>query len=185
MMQIDPVPATILGLALAGLWAAAGVHKLRDFGAFSEALSAYQLLPQPAVTLTARLVPLIEIAVACGIVLAGYRRAAALASALLFALYGLAMLINLLRGRRELDCGCLGFGRRNRLSTVLVWRNAALLLASLAVGFLPRSVRALDWIDVFTVAVGAAAAVLIYAAVEGLASAAGQPSRRAAERAHV
>jgi hypothetical protein len=93
--------------------------------------------------------------------------------------------INLLRGRRELDCGCVGFGRRNSLSTALLWRNAVLLLASLAAGFLPRSVRALDWIDMFTIAVGVAAAALLYAAVEALASSAVAPSRRAAGDAHV
>jgi hypothetical protein len=57
-------------------------------------------------------------------------------------------------------------------------------LASLAAGFVPRTVRSLDWIDLFTVAAGAAAVTLLYAAVEGLAAAAGRLPRRLLEQAH-
>lgn len=171
MWQIDPVPASVLTLALAALWTASAVHKLHDPGAFGGALAAYALLPQRAVLIVARALPLIEITVATGLLLRASREAAALASALLLGLYALAIAVNLRRGRRDLDCGCVGFGRRSTISTTLLWRNAALVLTSLAAGFLPRSGRALGWIDLFTVAVGVAAAVLIYAAVEGLAEA--------------
>jgi hypothetical protein len=122
--------------------------------------------------------------VALGLLLRVSREAAALVSTLLLSVYALAIAINLRRGRRELDCGCFGFGRRSAISTMLLWRNAALVLASLAAGFLPRRERALDWIDLFTVAVGVAAAALLYAAAEGLADAAGRLPRRQAEDAH-
>jgi hypothetical protein len=179
---IDPVPASILALALAALWAVAGVHKLRDVKAFSSALAAYALLRPPMVAIAARVLPLIEIALAVGVLLSASRRVAALGSASLLGLYAAAIAINLWRGRRQLDCGCLGFGPRPRstISAALLWRNAALLLASLAVGFLPRSVRALDWVDLFTVAAGTAAIGLLYAAAEGLAGAAGRLPRGAA-----
>jgi hypothetical protein len=110
---------------------------------------------------------------------------AALVSTLLFGLYALAIAINLRRGRRELDCGCLGFGRRSTISMTLLWRNGVLVLASLAAGFLPRGERALDWIDLFTVAVGLTAAALLYAATEGLAAAAGRLPRQPVENARV
>jgi hypothetical protein len=182
--QIDPVPALLLTLALVVLWSASGLHKLRDPGGFAGALAAYALLPQRAVAIVARALPLIEITVAIGLVLRVSREAAALASALLLGLYAVAIAINLRRGRRELDCGCLGSGRRNTISMTLLWRNAALVLASLAAGLLPRGARALDWIDLFTVAVGVAAAALLYAAVEGLAATAGRLTRRPVEDAH-
>ena len=184
MWQIDPVPASILTLALAALWTASGVHKLRDPAGFSGALAAYALLPQRAVEIVARALPLIEITVAIGLLFRVSRQAAALASTLLLCLYALAIAINLWRGRRDIDCGCLGFGRRSTISMTLLWRNAALVLASLAAGSLPRRGRALDWIDLFTVAVGVAAVALIYAAVEGLADAAGRLPRRPVEDAH-
>jgi len=182
--QIDPVPASVLALALAALWTAAGVHKLRDPGGFADALAAYALLPQRAIDVVARAIPLIEITVAIGLLLRVSREAAALVSTLLLGLYALAIAINLRRGRRELDCGCLGFGRRSTISMTLLWRNGALVLASLAAGVLPRRERALDWIDLFTVTVGVAAAALLYAAVEGLADAAGRLPRRPVEDAH-
>jgi hypothetical protein len=184
MWQIDPVPASVLVLALAALWIASGVHKLRDPGAFTAALAAYALLPQRAVDIAARALPLIEITVALGLLLRVSREAAALASTLLLGLYALAIAINLRRGRRELDCGCLGFGRRSTISMTLLWRNAVLVLTSIAAGFLPQRERALDWIDLFTVAAGVAAAALLYAAFEGLAAAAGRLPRRPVEDAH-
>ena len=184
MWHIDPVPAAVLALALAALWIASGVHKLHDPGDFAAALAAYALLPPRAVASVARALPLIEITVAVGLLLPVSRQAAALVSALLLGLYGLALAINLRRGRRELDCGCLGFGRRGTISMTLLWRNAVLVLASLAAGFLPRSGRALAWIDLFTVAAGVAAVALLYAAVEGLAAVAGRLPREAVEDAH-
>lgn len=183
MWQIDPVPASVLALALAALWTASGVHKLRDPEAFTSALAAYALLPQQAIDVVARALPLIEITVAIGLLLPVSRAAAALVSTMLLGLYALAIAINLRRGRRELDCGCFGFGRRSTISVALLWRNGALVLASFAAGLLPRTVRALDWIDLFTVAVGVAAAALLYAAVEGLADTAGRLPRRPAEGA--
>lgn len=183
MWQIDPVPASVLALALAALWTASGVHKLRDPDGFAGALAAYALLPQQAIDIVARALPLVEITVATGLLFPVSREAAALVSTLLLGLYAVAIAINLRRGQRELDCGCLGFGRRSAISMTLLWRNGALALASLAAGVLPRSVRALDWIDLFTVAVGVAAAALLYAALEGLADAAGRLPRRPAEEA--
>jgi uncharacterized membrane protein YphA (DoxX/SURF4 family) len=182
--QVDPVPALVLTLALAVLWGASGAHKLRDAEGFAGALAAYELLPQRAVDLVARAVPLIEITVAIGLLLPVSRQAAALVSTLLLCVYALAIAINLWRGRRELDCGCFGFRRRSTISMTLLWRNAVLVLASLAAGFLPRRVRALDWMDLFTVAVGVTAAALLYAAAEGLAGAAGRLPRRKVEDAH-
>lgn len=184
MWQIDPVPAAVLALALAALWAASGAHKLRDPTAFAGALTAYALLPQRAVAVVARALPLIEIAVATGLLLSATRAAAALLSTLLLVLYALAIAINLRRGRHELDCGCFGFGRRSTISMTLLWRNAVLVLASLAVGFLPRRERTLDWLDLFTVAVGLAAVALLYAAVDGLADATGRLPRRPVEDVH-
>jgi uncharacterized membrane protein YphA (DoxX/SURF4 family) len=182
--QIDPVPASVLALALAALWTAAGVHKLRGPEGFVAALAAYALLPRRTVDVVARALPIIEIAVAIGLLLRLSRGAAAVVSALLLGLYALAIAINLRRGRRELDCGCLSFGRRSTISTMLLWRNGTLMLASLAVGFLPVRQRALDWLDLFTITVGVAAAALLYAAVEGLADAAARLPRRPAEHAH-
>jgi uncharacterized membrane protein YphA (DoxX/SURF4 family) len=181
--HIDPVPASVLALALATLWCASGVHKLRDPGEFAGALAAYALLPQRAVDIVARAVTLTEIAVATGLLFPSSRQMAAFVSALLLGLYALAIAINLRHGRRALDCGCFGFGRRSTISGTLLWRNGALVLASLAVGLLPRKVRALDWLDLFTVAVGVVAAALLYAAAEGLAAAAGRLPGRSVEGA--
>lgn len=182
--HIDPVPAWILTVGLAALWAAASVHKLGDLAEFTRALSAYELLPRRAVTAVARGLPMLELGVAIGVLLTASRQAAALVGALLLSLYALAIGINLHRGRRQLDCGCLGFGGRRSIAAWLLWRNVGLVLASLAAGVLPRSARTLDWVDLFTVILGAGAAALLYAAVEGLTDLPRPRSREATRDTH-
>ena len=51
-------------------------------------------------------------------------------AAFLLTLYGLAIAINLGRGREAIDCGCHGFSGRQRIAGWMVVRN--LLLATLA-----------------------------------------------------
>ena len=51
-------------------------------------------------------------------------------AAALLGLYGLAMAINLGRGRDTIDCGCHGFSGRQRMAGWMVLRN--LLLATVA-----------------------------------------------------
>ena len=112
----------------------AAVHKLRRRGEFLSALAGYQLLPEVGLRFW-WLLPVLELLAVFELLFsAGASRWLAL---LLFLLYGAAILINLLRGRRDIDCGCgsddtpIGWG--------LVLRN--LVLAGLA---LPQQVPAQD-----------------------------------------
>ncbi len=117
--------SNIAAIFVAVVMARAAVHKLQD-PSFEGTLADYQLLPE---RLVPRAVPLLagaEVVAALGLcVLATRPFAAALAAALLV-IYAGAMAINLLRGRREIDCGCGGPG--DVISWALVARNAALLV---------------------------------------------------------
>lgn len=165
---IDPVPATIVVLSLAALWLAAGCHKLADLKEFARSLEAYDIAPRALLPLLGRLLPVLELALAAGLLIAPTRPAAALLGALLLAGYGVAIALNLRRGRRGLDCGCLVFGAPSQISAALLWRNAAAAVASLSVGLLPRATRAWSWMDTWTVIAGAAVIALLYLAIEGL-----------------
>jgi hypothetical protein len=178
MLHLDPVPAAIVQLALAALWLAAGLHKLKSPQQFALALTAYALLPEALVSAASWVLPLVELALAGGLLVASSRPYAACASAALLALYELAIGINLRRGRRDLDCGCMGFGAKKRISRALVWRNAALALASLGAGLAPVAVRGLDWVDAWTIVCGVAMLVLLYLTFEGLTDAAQRLPRR-------
>ena len=178
MWHNDPVPAAIVLLALLGLWLAAGLHKLRRHREFSASLAAYALLPQALLVPASWALPCLELALVAGLALAPWRTAAACASAFMLLVYAGAIGVNLHRGRRQLDCGCLGFGRGQRISGALLWRNAVLALGSLWIGLVPVHARRLDWLDLWTIACGLAALVVLYLAFEALAESAQRLPRR-------
>ncbi|HEX2483833.1 MAG TPA: MauE/DoxX family redox-associated membrane protein, partial [Myxococcota bacterium] len=126
---LDPAFALALRAALALLFGAAALHKLRDPAAFRTSLEAYGVLPAATAGAGAALVVAAEVAAAAHLVGAapaqGGPAAAAgpLLAAALLAVYGAAIAWNLARGRRELDCGCLGPAGRQPLSGWLVARN--------------------------------------------------------------
>lgn len=163
---MDPVLAVVLRGALALLLVVAALHKLRDRDAFRATLDAYALLPSALSGAFAHAVPALELAAA---VLLVSPRAAALGgvlAAVLFAVYAVAMGVNLLRGRRDLDCGCMGPGARSPVGPGLVARNLVLIVAALAAGCVPVHARALVWVDFVTVPLAVAVLAALYAAVE-------------------
>lgn len=175
--MIDPVPAAILTLSLAALWLAAGLHKLADLQAFEGSLEAYDVAPRRMLAVLGPLLPVLELALAAGLLLAATRPAAAVLGALLLLAYGAAIALNLHRGRRDLDCGCMGFGVRSQISPALLWRNTLVALASLCAGLLPRTERASGWMDTWTIVAGVAVVALLYLALEGLRAAVQRSSR--------
>lgn len=165
---IDPVPAAIMTLSLSALWLAAGVHKLSDLSAFEHSLEAYDLAPRAMLPVLGGLLPILELALAAGLLIAPTRPAAGALGAFLLSGYGVAIALNLHRGRRDLDCGCMGFGAQSRISSALLWRNALAAVASLSAGLLPRAQRVANWMDMWTIIAAVAVIALLYLALEGL-----------------
>lgn len=165
---MDPVVVVILRAALALLLVAAAAHKLRDRAGFRGSLEAYRLLPPVALAPAALLLPLVELAAAVLLVTPRAAPAGALVATALLGLYALAMGVNLARGRRDLDCGCMGPGARGgKIGGALLVRNALLIAAALAT-LLPGAPRALVWIDFVTVPLAVLALAALYAAAERL-----------------
>lgn len=165
---LDPALGAALRAGLALLLGTAALHKGRDPAAFRAALAAYGVLPAAAVPAGAALVLAAEAAAAvallAGVLGAGgpaLLAAGPLLAALLLGLYGAAIGWNLTRGRRELDCGCLGPAARQPLSGWLVGRNALLVAAALAC-LLPLAARTLVWLDAVSVVGATALAVLVW-----------------------
>lgn len=162
-MSLDPAVALALRAALALLFAAAAVHKLRDFSSFRAAFAAYDLVPASAAGVAARATVALEIALSIALI-AGSRPAPFGAAALL-TVYALAIGVNLARGRRDLDCGCAGPASRSRISEGLVARN--LILAGLALAAsLPATARPFVWLDAFTVAAAVLSLALVHLSSE-------------------
>lgn len=188
LLALDPAVGAALRGGLALLLAAAALHKLRGPAEFRADFEAYGLLPAAAAPFAAALVAPAELAAAVAlaapataaagfplaeVALGGAARAAGpLLAAVILAVYGAAMAVALARGRRDLDCGCLGPGRRQPLSGWLVARNAALVAVALAC-LLPRAARPLVALDALTAAAAVTfAAVLWSGAHQALANAA-------------
>jgi len=87
-------------------------------------------------------------------------------AAALFALYALAMSVNLLRGRSDVDCGCGGpYAARQTISWSLVIRNLVLTVVALT-GGLPVVSRGLTLEDIGTIVCATVAIAFVYASIE-------------------
>ncbi len=165
-MVLDPTIAIMLRLSLALLLLTAALHKLRVFDRFRETVLDYRLLP-PALAGVASVGILgAEMGIAAAL-LSPAATFGLLGAAGLLGTYGAAIGINLWRGRRHIDCGCVGPALRQSLSEWLVVRNGGLVTLALA-GLAPVASRPLGWIDVVTIAGGVAVLAATYGSVNQL-----------------
>jgi hypothetical protein len=175
---IDPALRLTLRAALSLLFFWAAAHKLRDVGEFRKAVTAYKLLPSRGVSAAAALLIATEMGIAAGLLTPRSGTAAALGASGLLCLYAGAIAVNLLRGRRHIDCGCAGAAARRPISTALVARNTILIVAA-ALSALPATARILNRVDGVTVVGGIIALALLYAAADELIANAGRLAQRA------
>lgn len=166
-MHSDPIFIIASALAIAVLLASAATHKVRAPARFARQLADYQLLPDSLVRPFARLVPLLELAIAFALLVPVSRGWATLSAAGLLALYAAAIGINLWRGRRDIDCGCAGPDQAQPLRPVLLLRNSVLVVLALLASVAPIA-RDMTVFDGFVTVAAAAVALLIYAAADGL-----------------
>lgn len=167
-LAADPGLLLSLRWVLATVFVLGVAHKLAAPADFAAAVRNYELLPRALAAPAARVLIGLEAAAALAL-LANARAGGALAAALLV-LYTLAIAVNLVRDRRNIDCGCAGPGVRRPLSGWLVARNGALIaLAALAAVpyAAPRALTALDW---FTAVCAFVTAGLAYTAAQQLAA---------------
>lgn len=167
MPQIDPVFVWMAALAAAAIFAASGALKFYDLEGFRGAVANYRLLPQWLATPFAWTAPVLEGAAALGLLLSPVRVSAALVLIALLGIFTGAIVINLARGRTDIDCGCFGPALRQRLSWWLLLRNGA-LFALLALAAMPPVGRPMEFLDLATVAMAAATVVVLYTAANYL-----------------
>ena len=166
-MVIDSAIGMLIAASAALLFASAGVHKLRDLRRFDETFTAYELMPALAHRHISRMVPILEIAVAVGLLVDGWRRYAGVLGIILLLGYAAAIAINLRRGRRDLACGCGGPDERRPISAWMVWRNILISLA-LAVALEPWASRPLSFTDGVTIVFGLLTIALVYLSADRL-----------------
>jgi len=116
----------------------AAIDKLRHRDLLPGVIANYRLLPERLVAPAAAVLPLAELLVAVGLLMA-LRPWAPMAAAALLLVFAAAMAINIRRGRRHIDCGCGHAALRQALGWTMVLRNVGLSMALLLWVVLPGS----------------------------------------------
>lgn len=127
----DPKIHLFIRSLLALMLLSAGAVKMSNWSDFSAAVRNYKLIPEGLASIVARLVPVVEVLVALCLMYGALSPWPNLMAACLFLLFAGAVAVNLLRGRRNISCGCFGTEQGQGLSWMLVLRN--FLLAGLAI----------------------------------------------------
>ncbi len=148
---MDPIVEVALACALAALWLVGAAHKIAKPNRFRATLADYRVLPKLLVAPAAAMITTFELGLGIVLLAPIERSLPFVASAALLALYAGAVCLNLLRGRRHIDCGCSSPGLRQPLSARLVARNLALAAAAIAAASFPVESRPLTWLDIVTI----------------------------------
>jgi hypothetical protein len=134
--------AATLAWLLAALHLAAALGKVLDLAGFADVLAEYRLFPAAALMPLALGVTLAEAAIALGLVLPGWRPAAALAAGAMALGYGVTLTVTLARGIPLGNCGCFGVFLARPLTPLTPLEDLALLAAALAVWWMAPRGRA-------------------------------------------
>jgi hypothetical protein len=132
-----PAAIVLSRLLLAGVFLLSAWGKLRNARGFVRLVVAYRILPISLARFYGRLLPWLEAVLGLWLLLGVAVRYAGALACLLLASFFLAVTVNLLRGRRELACGC--FGRQETLGPATLAREALLLLPALHLVLLPTA----------------------------------------------
>ncbi|MCY4212349.1 MAG: methylamine utilization protein MauE [Gammaproteobacteria bacterium] len=129
--MLPVVLADAASWGLAGVFAVAAVHKVKNHLEFRGILDQYRIMPPPLVPVAASVVVALEWAVCLMLVVPAWRWLGAALAAGLLLLYAAAIALNLYgRGRTSMDCGC--GGEATPLSGWLLLRNGLLALLACA-----------------------------------------------------
>jgi len=147
---MDPVFTIIVSICMSLMFGFAAVHKLKAVTVFKATMDEYQLVPRMLSGVVVALLILAELAAAILVLVPAVRTTGLMIMAALLFIYAGGIGINLLRGRRDIDCGCSGPSSRHELSGWLVLRNLVLLsLVLLAAN--PSAQRPMNWLDAVVV----------------------------------
>jgi hypothetical protein len=168
LFALDPVLGHAAAAALGTVLLLGAGTKLCDLALFRAALDNYRLLPAAALGPAALLLPLWELLAGALLLPTATRSGGATLALGLLALVTAAVIINLLRGRERIDCGC-GGGEHVPLSRGLVARNAGLAPLGLAT-LLPTQPREALWLDFVAMACATLFLLGLYLTVNQLLS---------------
>lgn len=121
-----------LGLILV----AAGFSKMASLGKFAKVVLGYELMPQPLARILSKILPFIEVflgAMLLGDLLLPW---SAIGAGGVFFLFSVAVGLNLLRGRRDIPCGCFSVEQEHQLNWWMVVRNGVFVCLAAWIAFI-------------------------------------------------
>lgn len=166
-MMLDPFVTLTAQFFLALLLFAAGVHKGADLSRLVAAISAYRMLPAHFERSVAWLVIATELTIGAALLVPSTREAAASAAAGVFAAYLVVVGLSLVRGHRNVDCGCSFHGRVAPLSGAHLVRNGVLVMLAVLAS-MPDSGRIVVWLDGVQITAAVLCLALIYLSLDSL-----------------
>lgn len=126
-MALDPIVLLTARYVVAGIFTISAFAKLMRFHDFVAVVAGYRLLPSWAVPPAVVAIPLLEALVSLGLWTQALPAVSSGAAGALLAIFTVAIVVNLVRGRTEIDCGCLGPLLRQRIGWWMVIRNGVLM----------------------------------------------------------
>lgn len=115
------------------------IQKILHFSPFTRSVEGYQLLPRYLVVPLSIFIILSEIGVA-GSFLSIPTQAGLFLALFLLISFSVAILVNLLRGKKTIDCGCFGHSKE-AYSWMILLRNIILCGILVLLSFLPSTPR--------------------------------------------
>jgi hypothetical protein len=166
-VTIDPALAWLLSVAGGLVFLGGAFAQWRERELFAAAIENYALIPAVAVPAAAVLLILAEALIGLLLLLPWCRPWGQFAGIALLCVVTSAVVVNLLRGREHISCGCGGASGEQSLSWALVSRNLV-FVGLLGVAALAATPRPLVWLDYLLVPAGAALLVGVYATASQL-----------------
>lgn len=160
-MPIDPVVQIVSALVLSCVFVTAGFHKCQAPAEFATTLRNYKILPEALIRQCVYLLPVAEIMTGVALLIPAVARLAAVAAGALLTAYIFAIGVNLLRGRRNIDCGCGGPQQKQTISEWMIARNGLLLFLAALAGA-PVQPRPLLWFDWTVIVLAVVTGCLFY-----------------------
>ncbi len=122
-------------LSLSYVFVDSALHKFSAPQHFRAALENYRVVPEGLLRPLGQSLPLLEITLGIALLIPAAREFALPGMVFLLSAYTAGMLINIQRGRVDIDCGCNGPARSEGISLWLVGRNVGLVMMAGWVGY--------------------------------------------------
>jgi Methylamine utilisation protein MauE len=125
----------IMAMTLSLIFFTTFISKVINWKDYKQTIASYKIIPPKGISISLLFFLINEAVIALSALLVGWRPFNAVMATILLLIYTIAISINLLRGRKDLACGCGGVLESERLHYGLVIRNLLFIIAVVLLSF--------------------------------------------------